>query len=131
LSNTLNTSSPKNNDEIASLKSQVSALQDERSHIITQMTIYEEQFKASELEKHRIDHKYTDKISEMQQEHKQEVAALMAKIDELTELLRAKRQDDDDASEVVVNPDGTVTRVLKPHAQSKSELIKLNALMEQ
>ena len=119
-------------DEINQLKLQIDCLQNERTEIITQKSIFEEQSKAYEIDKQRIEIKYLDKIKEMEEEHSEEITLLKSKNNELLELIEVLKQSEgDEQIEVVVNPDGTFTKVVKSNKQSNSDLLKLNALMEQ
>lgn len=120
-------------EEISGLKVKINDLQSERIDIVTKCSIFEEQAKSLDIEKQRIETKYTDKINEIQDEYDQEIRSLRSHCDQLSEQLREKELEEQDVQNEITtyNSDGSVRQVWKLSKNCNSELIKLNALLEQ
>ena len=120
-------------EEINLLKSKIGNLQNERMEMITKCSIFEEQAKSLESDKHRIESKYKTKINEIQEELSQEIFTLRSSWEELSEQLRMKEmEENEEQNEIIIyNNDGSVKQISKLPKNWNSELIKLNALLEQ
>lgn len=120
-------------EEISQLKFKIDDLQNERIEIVTKSSIYEEQARSLELDKQRIEAKYNQKINEIQEDYEQEIRSLRVNCDQLVEQLREKEMQEEEVQNEIVtyNTDGSVKQVCKLSKNCNSELIKLNALLEQ
>ena len=86
-----------------------------------------------DIEKQRIETKYRNKINEIQDDYDQEIRSLRSHCDQLSEQLREKELEEQEVQNEITtyNSDGSVRQVWKLSKNCNSELIKLNALLEQ